>query len=76
MRLIKNRFHFTKHEELKVHAAGKNSIYILFKTVEALTRYGYAAIGSIKTSKLQVREAEDKSISKVEAILKKSADFE
>jgi hypothetical protein len=76
LRLVKGRFHFTEHEELKLHAAGKNSIYTLFKAVEMITRWGYATLGSIKTSKLQKRDDEDRSISKVEMILKKTPDFE
>lgn len=73
---MKNRFHYTDHEELKLHAAGKNSIYTLFKAVEMLDRWGYATLGGIKTSKLKKRDDEDHSISKVEAVLKKNPEFE
>jgi hypothetical protein len=76
VRLVKGRFHYTEHEELKLHAAGKNCIYTLFKTVEMLTRWGYATLGTIKTSKLAKRDDEERSISKVEATLKKCPEFE
>ena len=41
-----------------------------------LGRWGYAAVGGIKTSKLKKRDDEDRSISKVEVVLKKNSDFE
>jgi hypothetical protein len=76
VRLAKNRFHREKLDEVKFHAAGKNSIYIAFKAVEVLSRYGYATIGMIKTSKLKKRDDDEKSISKVEIILKRTEGFE
>ena len=75
VKLIKGRLHHEKLEEVKIHAAGKSSIYTAFKAVEVLTRYGYATIGSIKTSKLK-RGDEDRSISKVEIVLKRTEEFE
>lgn len=74
VRIAKMRFHRGKLEEVKIHAAGKSSIYTAFKAVEVLSRYGYAEIGGIKTSKLDKEEG--RSISKVEILLKKTPDFE
>lgn len=77
VKLAKGRLYHEKFEEIKFHGAGKDSIYTVFKAVEILTRYGYATIGSIKTSKLTKGEDEDtRSISKVEVTLKRSQDFE
>ena len=74
VRLAKMRFYRGKLEEVKIHAAGKNSIYTAFKAVEVLSRYSYVEIGGIKTSKLDKEEG--RSISKVEILLKKTPDFE
>jgi hypothetical protein len=52
VRITKSRFYRGKLEEVKIHAAGKSSIYTAFKAVEVLTRYGYAEIRGIKNSKL------------------------
>jgi hypothetical protein len=68
------RFYRGKLEEVKIHAAGKTCIYTAFKAVEVLTRYGYADIGGIRTSKLEKEDG--RSISKVEILLKKTPDFE
>jgi hypothetical protein len=57
-----------------MHAAGKSSIYTAFKAVEVLSRYGYAEIGGIKTSKLDKKDGY--SISKLEILLKKTPEFE
>jgi len=74
VRMAKLRFYRGKLEEVKIHAAGKSSIYTAFKAVEVLSRYGYAEIGGIKTSKLDKEDGY--SISKVEILLKKTPDFE
>ena len=81
VRLAKNRFYRDdKLEELVLHAAGKTSIYTAFKAVEVLSRYGYATLGLIKTSKLKKRDDdEDKGkgngISKVEIAIRRTQDF-
>ena len=72
--MAKTQFYRGKPEEVKTHAAGKSSIYTSFKAVEVLSRYGYAEIGGIKTSKLAKEEG--RSISKVEILLKNTPDFE
>jgi len=74
VRIAKMRFYRGKLEEVKIHAAGKSSIYTAFKAVEVLQRYGYADIGGIRTSKLEKEYG--RSISKVEILLKKTPDFE
>ena len=43
--------------------------------MEVLTRYGYVMIGSIKTSKLK-NDDKDRTISKVEFVLKRTEEFE
>jgi hypothetical protein len=69
--LTKKLFHFGKHEEIELHAAGKESIYTAFRTVELLTRVGYAEVSSMKTSQLKKRDEDDRVISKVQIVLKK-----
>ena len=74
VRMAKNRLYRGKLEEVKIHAAGKSSIYTAFKAVEVLSRYGYVEIGGIKTSKLNKEEGY--AISKVEILLKRTSEFE